>query len=243
MLFAVPRGEVEPARLAAPVQVSLLDPAPASDAAASAAAAPEPPVPIPPVKPPVPKPIARPVPQPVPESPPTPTPEPTPTTAPVAAMSAQTATGASASASSSASAESTGASGSTDALVEACFDADYLRNPKPIYPAMSRRMREEGKVMLHVHVQPDGNPQEIEIKRSSGSTRLDEATNKAAVWTRGDTVSHIIVIVLVVMSIASWSIMLGKTWLVWALRHKTPRALENFWDSATITAGLEKLAP
>lgn len=64
----------------------------------------------------------------------------------------------------------------------------------------------------------------------------------AAVWAQGDTVSHIIVMVLVAMSVASWSIILGKTWLVWSLRQKTPRALENFWDSATMSAGLEKLA-
>jgi biopolymer transport protein ExbB len=63
----------------------------------------------------------------------------------------------------------------------------------------------------------------------------------ASFWSQGDAVSHAVVIVLLVMSVASWSIILGKTWLVWHLRHKTPRALEHFWDSANITVGLEKL--
>jgi biopolymer transport protein ExbB len=45
------------------------------------------------------------------------------------------------------------------------------------------------------------------------------------------------------MSIASWSIILGKAWLVWVLRRKTPRALEAFWDSATVSDGLSELAP
>jgi protein TonB len=60
-------------------------------------------------------------------------------------------------------------------MVEARFDADYLRNPRPAYPAMSKRLREEGKVMLRAHVLPDGHADQVEIKASSGSFRLDEA--------------------------------------------------------------------
>ncbi|MDR1463099.1 MAG: MotA/TolQ/ExbB proton channel family protein, partial [Azoarcus sp.] len=63
----------------------------------------------------------------------------------------------------------------------------------------------------------------------------------AAVWAQGDTVARAVAIALLVMSVASWSIMLGKAWLVWRLRRKMPRILEQFWDSATIEAGLEKL--
>lgn len=54
-------------------------------------------------------------------------------------------------------------------------DADYLDNPKPVYPPMSRRIGEEGTVLLHVFVEPDGTPGKVEIHRSSGSPRLDEA--------------------------------------------------------------------
>lgn len=61
------------------------------------------------------------------------------------------------------------------------FDADYLSNPAPTYPALSRRLGEEGKVMLRVFVQPDGRPSQIEIKASSGSPRLDQAAQEA-VW-------------------------------------------------------------
>lgn len=59
------------------------------------------------------------------------------------------------------------------------FDADYLRNPAPAYPALSRRMGEEGKVVLRVYVEPDGRPGQIEIKDSSGSSRLDQAAADA----------------------------------------------------------------
>ncbi|MFZ4537566.1 energy transducer TonB [Propionivibrio sp.] len=55
------------------------------------------------------------------------------------------------------------------------FDADYLHNPKPVYPPMSRRLGEEGKVVLTVRVSAHGTSLAIEIKQSSGFTRLDEA--------------------------------------------------------------------
>lgn len=58
---------------------------------------------------------------------------------------------------------------------QARFDADYLRNPAPPYPPMSRKMREEGRVVLRVLVTPEGTAGSLEIKTSSGSARLDEA--------------------------------------------------------------------
>lgn len=59
------------------------------------------------------------------------------------------------------------------------FSAAYLDNPKPIYPPASRRLGEEGKVILRVHVLPDGRPESVEIKASSGFPRLDEAARAA----------------------------------------------------------------
>ena len=58
---------------------------------------------------------------------------------------------------------------------QARFDADYLRNPAPPYPPMSRKMREEGRVVLRVLVTPEGTAGSLEIKTSSGSARLDES--------------------------------------------------------------------
>lgn len=55
------------------------------------------------------------------------------------------------------------------------FDADYLDNPAPAYPPLSRRLREEGTVLLRVHVDASGKPAQIELKQSSGHTRLDQA--------------------------------------------------------------------
>ena|SRR5690606_15777833 len=55
------------------------------------------------------------------------------------------------------------------------FDADYLNNPAPSYPRVSRRLREQGTVMLRVYVSPNGAPEVIELKASSGFLRLDES--------------------------------------------------------------------
>lgn len=55
------------------------------------------------------------------------------------------------------------------------FGADYLRNPKPYYPGMSRRLREEGTVLVRVYVSPQGTPERVELNKSSGYARLDES--------------------------------------------------------------------
>lgn len=65
------------------------------------------------------------------------------------------------------------------AVTAARFDADYLQNPKPVYPPMSRRLGEEGKVVLRVRVSSQGLPQAVEIKQSSSHGRLDEAARSA----------------------------------------------------------------
>jgi protein TonB len=50
-----------------------------------------------------------------------------------------------------------------------------LNNPAPAYPAASRRLGEQGRVLLDVYIQPDGRVGEIRVKQSSGYPRLDEA--------------------------------------------------------------------
>lgn len=65
------------------------------------------------------------------------------------------------------------------AVTAARFDADYLQNPKPAYPPISRRLNEQGKVVLRVHVAADGSAQAVEVKQSSGFPRLDAAARDA----------------------------------------------------------------
>lgn len=54
-------------------------------------------------------------------------------------------------------------------------DADYLNNPKPPYPPMSKRMNEQGNVMVRIYIDADGLPQKAELQRTSGFERLDQA--------------------------------------------------------------------
>jgi periplasmic protein TonB len=55
------------------------------------------------------------------------------------------------------------------------FNADYLQNPAPAYPALARRMHEQGKVLVRVLVSVEGAPERVELKTSSGSPRLDQS--------------------------------------------------------------------
>jgi periplasmic protein TonB len=54
-------------------------------------------------------------------------------------------------------------------------DADYLQNPKPAYPPISKRLGEQGKVVVRVLIGTDGAAQRTELRQSSGYARLDQA--------------------------------------------------------------------
>lgn len=64
------------------------------------------------------------------------------------------------------------------AVTPPVFNADYLENPSPAYPPLSRRMREQGRVMLRVLVNAKGTADDVQIRTSSGITRLDEAAQE-----------------------------------------------------------------
>jgi len=67
------------------------------------------------------------------------------------------------------------ASPSPPAIQLPSSDASYLQNPKPPYPALSRRLNEQGKTTVRVLIGVDGLPQRAEIATSSGFDRLDQA--------------------------------------------------------------------
>ena len=58
-------------------------------------------------------------------------------------------------------------------------NAAYLQNPAPGYPAISKRMGEQGKVVLRVLIGTDGLPQKVELHQSSGYDRLDRQAQDA----------------------------------------------------------------
>ena len=71
--------------------------------------------------------------------------------------------------------------------------ADYLNNPAPESPEIAMDRGWEGKVLMKVHVQPDGRPDSVSVIKSSGQKVLDDAAVKTVnKWSfvpakRGDT--------------------------------------------------------
>jgi protein TonB len=57
---------------------------------------------------------------------------------------------------------------------------EYISKPPLVYPVMSRRLNEEGTVMLVVLVNHLGLPERVQIQKSSGFPRLDIAAQQAA---------------------------------------------------------------
>jgi protein TonB len=66
------------------------------------------------------------------------------------------------------------------ALPKTISGVEYIRAPLPDYPPISKRMGEEGKVILRVLVNEKGLPERVDVRQSSGSARLDEAARQAA---------------------------------------------------------------
>lgn len=58
-------------------------------------------------------------------------------------------------------------------------DAAYLNNPAPVYPSLSKRVGEQGRVLLSVFVLASGEAADVRVTTSSGSARLDEAALQA----------------------------------------------------------------
>lgn len=59
------------------------------------------------------------------------------------------------------------------------FGAAYLHNPAPGYPPLSRRLGEQGRVLLRVLVSTNGDADTVDLEDSSGFSKLDEAAIKA----------------------------------------------------------------
>jgi periplasmic protein TonB len=69
------------------------------------------------------------------------------------------------------------------ALTPAMFTASYLQNPKPVYPVMSKRLKESGTVLLWVSVTAAGTVDDLGLLRPSGYPRLDaEALKTVKLW-------------------------------------------------------------
>ncbi len=61
----------------------------------------------------------------------------------------------------------------------ASSDANYLHNPRPVYPGIARQRHWEGLVLLKVYVTPEGHCGQLAVARSSGHEVLDESAMDA----------------------------------------------------------------
>jgi periplasmic protein TonB len=62
------------------------------------------------------------------------------------------------------------------------LNADYLNNPAPDYPSVSRQLGEQGRVLLRAMINAEGSVEQVVLRKSSGFERLDQAAL--------DTVKH-----------------------------------------------------
>jgi protein TonB len=66
--------------------------------------------------------------------------------------------------------------GSTAARIDLpSGDDSGLQNPRPAYPPISRRLGEQGRVVVRVLVSADGLAQQAQVHQSSGHDRLDQS--------------------------------------------------------------------
>lgn len=179
--YALQSGLGQPPARAEPREIiATLIAAQPAQAPVSQAPQPKPEPPKPQVKPKPPVPVAKPVPspQPAPKSITAPA-EPAPAAAPAATEAAAT----SANPSNATTATAAAGPAAPAAPVQprtVTTGVEYLQAPRPEYPALSRRMGEEGTVMLRILISERGRAERADIHKSSGVPRLDEAARQAA---------------------------------------------------------------
>lgn len=66
-----------------------------------------------------------------------------------------------------------------NSMSEPIFNADYLNNPKPQYPILSKRRGEEGVVLVKAFIDENGLATKVEVEHSSSFSMLDEAAIEA----------------------------------------------------------------
>jgi len=64
-------------------------------------------------------------------------------------------------------------------ITPAQVDPNYLHRPNPVYPAVSKRLREAGTVLLRVSLDATGEVRDINIQTTSAYQRLDQAAIEA----------------------------------------------------------------
>ena len=71
---------------------------------------------------------------------------------------------------------------------------------------------------------------------------MDHSQGLVSLWTQGDNVTRFVALVLLVMSLASWSIILLKSQELWRLKRYAAE-LSGFWHHNSLDLGAQALAP
>jgi len=70
---------------------------------------------------------------------------------------------------------------------------------------------------------------------------MDKQLGLAHFWQQGDAVSHALAVILLLMSVGSWSLLLIKLVEQWRLRQALRHAVPAFWQASSKQAALEVL--
>ena len=60
-------------------------------------------------------------------------------------------------------------------------------------------------------------------------------------WQQGDAITHFVAIILLLMSVASWTVIIFKTWRLWTVRGQANLAGNQFWHSKNLAQGVTAL--
>jgi protein TonB len=75
-------------------------------------------------------------------------------------------------------------SNDTGTVIGPSYDAGYLNNPVPPYPAVARKLKLQGTAVVRVLVSPEGQPKNVVLEKTSGVRILDEtAVETVKRWT------------------------------------------------------------
>ena len=67
--------------------------------------------------------------------------------------------------------------------------------------------------------------------------------NLPVVITQGDAISQAVVLLLLAMSVASWVVILWKTWLLQRASGDVSRSIAAFWQSPDVDTALQRIQP
>jgi biopolymer transport protein ExbB len=71
---------------------------------------------------------------------------------------------------------------------------------------------------------------------------MNESWSLAQAWANGDAVSRAVALTLLLLSLASWSTMLGKLLSHWRISRSHAAAVNAFWNAANLASGRDALA-